>query len=301
MTMTDAGTATTEAVVLPRLSVIISCRNSASTLAETLDSVAAQVYGGWWEVVVVDNGSTDRTADVARGFAGRLPNLQVLRPPDPGHQAHGVNYGIAHSGGEVIVFLDSDDLIGPDYLLHMATAMTRHGFVGARVDVDRLNPPEVRARRVMLQGSGIDTYCRFRPAAIGAAMGGRRDAIDEVGGMDPTLPTQHDLDVSWRMAAHGHPTVFVPDAVLHYRYRTTARAIFKQERGYGFGEVALYRKFRADGMPGRSLPQFIASLARLLLELPGIRTSEGRARVATMAGMLLGRVEGSLNYRTLYL
>ncbi|MEX5632509.1 glycosyltransferase [Parafrankia sp. FMc2] len=301
MTVTAADTVTDDAAALPRLSVIISCRNSAATLAQTLESIAAQAYPGWWEMVVVDNGSTDNTADVARGFTGRLPHLQVVRPPEPGHQAHGVNHGIAHSSGEVIVFLDSDDIVGPDYMIHMARAMTKHGFVGARVDVDRLNPPAVRARRRVLQGAGIDTYCGFRPAAIGAAMGGRRDAIDAVGGMDPELPTQHDLDVSWRMAAKGCPTVFVPDAVLHYRYRVTARDVFRQERGYGFGEVALYRKFRADGMPGRSLPQLVAFLARLALALPGIRTAPGRARVATMAGMLLGRIEGSISYRRLYL
>lgn len=50
---------------LPTLSVIISCRNSASTLGETLASVAGQDYPGWWELIVVDNGSTDATSQVA--------------------------------------------------------------------------------------------------------------------------------------------------------------------------------------------------------------------------------------------
>ena len=74
--------------------------------------------------------------------------------------------------------------------------------------------------------------------------------------------------------------------MLHYRYRTGARAIFAQERGYGEGEVVLYRKFHGDGMRRRSLAQVAASLARLMFALPRVRTEAGRARVATMAGIL---------------
>jgi GT2 family glycosyltransferase len=286
---------------LPPLSVVVGCRNSESTLAETLEAVTTQHYPGWWEVVVVDNGSTDRTGDVARSFEGRLPNLQVLRPDEPGFQAHGVNHGITHSKGEVIVFLDSDDVVGQDYLLHMGKALATHPFAGARMDIDRLNPPEVRTRRAVLQATRIDTYCAFRPAVVGAAMGARREAIDAVGGMDPSLPTQHDLDVSWRLAAAGYPATFVGDAVLHYRYRTGAREIFSQERGYGEGEVVLYRKFHGDGMRRRSIAKIAASVIRLLVALPGARTEEGRARIATMAGILVGRFEGSRRYRTFYL
>ena len=144
-------------------------------------------------------------------------------------------------------------------------------------------------------------YCGFRPAVVGAAMGARREAVDAVGGMDPSLPTQHDLDVSWRLAAAGFPAVFVPDAVLHYRYRTGSREIFRQERGYGEGEVVLYRKFHGSGMRRRSLAQVTASMVRLTAALTGVRTEAGRAKIATMAGILLGRLKGTLKYRVLYL
>jgi cellulose synthase/poly-beta-1,6-N-acetylglucosamine synthase-like glycosyltransferase len=286
---------------LPALSVIVGARNAADTLGETLEAVAAQAYPGWWEVVVVDNGSSDATGDVARAMADRLPNLRVLRPEDPGYQARGVNHGIEHAKGEVFVFLDADDVVGPDYLLHMGRALATNPFAGAKVDVTLLNPPEVRARRDLLQAERIDVFCGFRPAVIGAAMGARRDAVEAVGGMDPALPTQHDLDVSWRLVAAGLPAVFVPDAVLHYRYRTGAREIFRQERGYGEGEVVLFRKFRADGMPRRGLLRVAAAYLRLVMVVPGLRSQAGRARAATAAGLLVGRLEGSLRHRALYL
>ena len=93
----------------------------------------------------------------------------------------------------------------------------------------------------------------------------------------------------------------MPGAVLHYRYRTGPREIFQQERGYGVGEVVLYRKFREHGMPRRSLRQTLGGWARVVFALPGLLSPEGRARFATVAGMAAGRIGGSLRYRTPYL
>ena len=222
---------------LPPVSVVICCRNSASTLADTLDAVARQEYGGWWEVVVVDNGSTDDTAAVARRFESRVPDLRVVPVPNPGHQARALNVGIRESKSDILVLLDSDDEVGPDYLLHMAKALERHDFVGAAMDVTRLNAPELLGRRDQLQVDGIDSFCGYLPAVVGAAMGVRREPIERIGGFDENLPTQHDLDISWRLAAAGVEPAFVPDATLHYRYRPSARATFLQEFGYGDGEV----------------------------------------------------------------
>lgn len=291
----------TDSSGLPSLTVLVTCRNSAATLAETLESVAKQSYGGWWEVVVVDNGSTDATSAIARRFAGRMPNFRVLSVPDPGHQARGLNYGIEQSTGDALAFLDSDDLIADGYLERMGRALATAPFVGGEMDITRLNPANVLERRDQLQKDGIDVFCGFRPAVIGASMGAQRQPVEKVGGFDESLPTQHDLDISWRLAELGYPATFVPGAVLHYRYRTGAREFFRQERGYGVGEVVLYRKFRAAGMPSRSAPRVAAGYARLLLALLKLRRPGGSARFATMLGITLGRLEGSIRYRTPYL
>jgi len=285
----------------PRLSVVISCKNSASTLGETLEALVGQEYDGWWEVVVVDNGSTDATTAVAESFSGRLPNVRVLRPPTPGYQARGLNHGIAESVGAYLVFLDSDDLVGPGYLQAMAKALDAAPFVGGAMDVERLNAPWLQARRRQLQVDRIDSFCNYLPAVIGASMSARREAVEAVGGFDEALPTQHDLDISWRLAEAGYPAAFVPGAVLHYRYRDGLRSIFDQERGYGEGEVALFRKFASRGLRRRGPGHVLVSWARVLLALRGVGTLDGRARLLTMLGMNLGRIEGSIRFRTLYL
>jgi GT2 family glycosyltransferase len=252
-------------------------------------------------VVVIDNGSSDDTAAVARRFESRLPNFSLLRTPNPGYQARALNYGMSQSKGEALIFLDSDDVVGPDYLLHVAKALVDAPFVGARVDIHLLNPPEVQERRRPLQQERIDSFCDYLPAVIGAAMGGRREPLERVGGFDETLPTQHDLDISWRLAAAGYPATLVREATLHYRYRTGARAIFQQEHGYGMGEVVLYRKFRSQGMRRRTVPRVVVAYARMLIALLGLPQAGGASRFATMLGMNLGRLQGSIRHRTFYL
>jgi len=286
---------------LPTLSVVMSARNSADTLTETLTAISHQTYPAWWEVVVVSNGSKDDTIAVAISFDGRINNLHVLDVPDPGFQARGQNYGVSQSKGDAIVFLDADDVVGCDYLRHMGAALAEHSFVGASVDIESLNTEGIREIRRPLQVDRIDEYCRFRPAVIGAAMGAQRSAVDAVGGFDESLETQHDLDISWRLLEAGYPAVLVPQAVLHYRYRDHPRELFEQHVGYGLGEVALYVKYAQRGMP-RSRPVNVAAeYARLAKSLMTIHRPGGTARFATHAGICYGRLRGSLAQRTLYL
>jgi glycosyltransferase involved in cell wall biosynthesis len=290
-----------DTVTGPRLSVVISCRNSGSTLAETLEAVVAQQYGGWWELVVVDNGSTDDTLEVARRFADRVPHFKLLQPPTPGYQACGLNYGIEHSVGEYLIFLDSDDVIDPGYLDQMAKALEAAPFVGGAMDVDQLNARWLRLRRRPLQADRIDLFCAYLPAVVGASMSARREAVEAVNGFDESLPTQHDLDISWRLYQAGYPATFVPGAVLHYRYRDGLKSIFDQEYGYGEGEVALYRKFRDEGLRRRDVWHVLVDYARILRALTGVRSWEGRARLVTLLGVNLGRIKGSIRFRTVYL
>ncbi|SDS77573.1 Glycosyl transferase family 2 [Nocardioides scoriae] len=286
---------------LPSLSVVMACRNGADALPETLEALAAQVYPGWWEVVFVDNGSTDDTVEVAGRYADRFERWTLRRNPDPGYQPSAINHGIATSTGEVIAFLDADDLVETDYLLHLGRALRTAELVGGKVDITRLNSPEVQRRRRPLQTERIETYDDYLPAVVGAAMGSTRAAMELVGGWDASLPTQHDLDVCWRLHRAGVRAEFVPEAVLHYRYREGASQVWHQELGYGEGEVALYRRHRAHGMPRRGPAQVLVSCARVLLAVLTAWRPGGRERVATQVGHQVGRVRGSLRYRTLFL
>lgn len=106
---------------VPRISVVVPCYNQAHFLAETLESVLAQTYPAW-EVIVVDDGSTDDTAAVVAAFAGRV---KYLRRENGGLSA-ARNTGLAAATGQLLHFLDSDDSIEPDAYERVAQSVRRN-------------------------------------------------------------------------------------------------------------------------------------------------------------------------------
>lgn len=285
---------------LARLSVVIPTLDRADQLAEQLEALSTQRYDQWWEVIVVDNGSTDHTPAVLARFSGLLP-LRVVPATERRGRPHAVNVGVAASRGDALVTLDNDDVVAPGYLTAMGAALARHAFAGARLDSRRLNPPWLQLRRVPMQERGLATLMRHRPFVVGAGFGVRRDAYLAVGGCDETLECLEDLDLSWRLQYAGYTPTFVADAVVHYRYRGDLPGIWRQERSYGRWEAAVYAKHLALGVPRRRLRTVIAGWVRLFLCLPDVLSVSGRVRLVTAAAAATGRIEGSVRNRVLFL
>jgi glycosyltransferase involved in cell wall biosynthesis len=101
---------------LPRISVIIAMRDAAGTLVEQLEALTQQTYTGWWEVLLVDNGSTDAGCDLGRSYEGRLRNLRVIDASERPGCAHARNVAAVHARGEVLAFCDADDVVSPGWL-----------------------------------------------------------------------------------------------------------------------------------------------------------------------------------------
>lgn len=125
------------------LTVIMASRNGAGWLKETLDAFAAlHSPEGGWKLVVVDNGSTDRTSAVVRGFQQRLP-LTALHQARPGKNA-ALNLALEEAEGDLVVFTDDDVLPDPDWLLQLRQAAADFpdtGVFGGRIDPCWPRPP----------------------------------------------------------------------------------------------------------------------------------------------------------------
>jgi len=92
-----------------KLSVIIPCFNAEATLAVQLDALAGQVWSEPWEVLVVDNRSTDGSMRVERQYFGRLPNFRIVDAAAEQGQPYALNTGVAMAAGESVAFCDADD------------------------------------------------------------------------------------------------------------------------------------------------------------------------------------------------
>ncbi|MCA1816150.1 MAG: glycosyltransferase family 2 protein, partial [Acidobacteria bacterium] len=111
----------------PLVGVVIPAYNFAHLVAETLDSLRAQTYENW-ECVVVDDGSTDATAETVARYMEREPRVRYVRQENQ-RQAAARNTGLRHSAGDYFQFLDADDLIEPGKFARQIEFLERHADV----------------------------------------------------------------------------------------------------------------------------------------------------------------------------
>jgi glycosyltransferase involved in cell wall biosynthesis len=115
---------------MPRVSIITPCYNTARFVGEAIESVQKQTYENW-EHVIVDDGSTDRSADIIRQYSERCRKLTLIQQPNQGLSA-ARNAGVRASSSEsdYLLFLDADDMLKPKMLAFMIEYLDHHPEVG---------------------------------------------------------------------------------------------------------------------------------------------------------------------------
>jgi len=210
----------------PSVTVVVCTRNRAAGLRRALESLTKlDVDGLNADVLVVDNGSTDRTAEVVAEVAAGSPiPISRVFEATPG-VAHARQRGVITSGGEWIASFDDDQLAEPDWLRNLfALAKERDvKFVGGRVD---LALPEGHADRdlapftQMLLGASVDLPA-VRPYDLKTTPGAgnmmaHRSVFEAVGPFDDSLDRGEDTDFYVRAVAAGFDVWYTPDAVVHH-------------------------------------------------------------------------------------
>ncbi|OKH25861.1 glycosyltransferase family 2 protein [Chroogloeocystis siderophila] len=206
---------------MPKVTVIIPAYNAEQTIIAAIASVQQQTYRDW-EVIVIDDGSCDRTCELLNRI--QEPRMQVHRYTNSGVSL-ARNRGIARAKGELIAFLDADDLWSPDKLECQVAALEQHPsaavayswtyFMNDTATIVHAAPP------VWCQG---DVYAQllvrnFLYSGSNALV--RRDALAVVGGFDATLTHGEDWELFVRLAAI-FEFVVVPKAQVFYRHSPTS-------------------------------------------------------------------------------
>jgi glycosyltransferase involved in cell wall biosynthesis len=283
-----------------QLTVVIPCRNGSSYLRRQLVALSSQDGVEDWEVVVVDNRSTDGSRAVASEFGGRL-NLRVVDADERVSPSYARNVGARAASGDKLLFVDADDEVAPGYLAAMATALEQSDFVTARVDIETLNPAWNRAALgPPWQEQGVEPFFDYLPAAS-VCIGLARPLYLSVGGFPEEFPRLEDIAFCWKIQLRGTPLRFVPGAVYRYRYRDTLPGLYRQSRDWAVSAPLLYREFRAAGMPRRPLGRALALWAELPRWLVRARSKADLARLVVELGSCMGRLKGSVRYRVVYL
>ncbi len=224
----------------PRVSVVVASYNGARTLKACLTSLERLNYPDY-EVILVDDGSTDSTPRIATEHS----RVRYIAQPNKGLSV-ARNTGINAATGEVVAFTDSDCRADEDWLYHLIGDLLRSDFAG--IGGHNFLPPEdswVAAAVMVSPGGPAHVMLNDREAEHipGCNMAFYKWALDQLGGFDPIYrKAGDDVDVCWRLQQAGYRIGFSPAGfVWHYR-RSTVRAYLKQQAGYGEAEALLMTK-----------------------------------------------------------
>ena len=192
----------------PLVSVMIGAYNAAPYLGEAIESALGQDYEPI-ELIVVDDGSTDGTADVARSFA----QTKLIQQENKGPSA-ARNTAVERSSGQFVANFDSDDLLPTTRVGDQARYLIAHPKVGAVFGRQEwMNPPEWMARD--------SVYGDVDGIPLSSVMF-RRDVFFELGGYDTSFVHGEDMDLLVRMRERGIGYEVIPEIVLYRRYEASS-------------------------------------------------------------------------------
>ena len=249
-----------------RVSVIIPVYNGAAALPASLCALQRQTCPPD-EVIVVDDGSTDGSADVARGFGVCVISQRNAGP------AAARNRGATVAQGDILLFTDADCVPAPDWVERMVIAFTDPAVAGAK-GTYRTCQRELVARFV--QAEYEDRYARMRLLQTidfvdTYSAGYRRDVFLSSGGFDTSFPTAsvEDQEFSFRLAEAGHRLVFVPDAQVFHTHDRTLGEYARRKFWIGYWKVRVVREHPDKLVRDSHTPQ-VLKVQILLLAFGGL-------------------------------
>lgn len=221
----------------PRVSVVVCSYNGGRTLAQCLESLQAIDYPDF-EIILVDDGSTDNTAEVAEKF----PAVRVIHQPNLG-LSEARNVGLRHAKGSVIAYTDSDCFVDPHWLSMLVAKLLCTGDAAA--GGPNLSPDDGLVAACVAASPGQPTHVLEDDETAehipGCNMAYRREALEAVNGFNPRYrKAGDDVDMCWRLQLEGMRIAFAPGAFVWHHRRHTPAAYFRQQAGYGEAEALLW-------------------------------------------------------------
>ncbi|MDO5696434.1 MAG: glycosyltransferase family 2 protein [Dermatophilus congolensis] len=216
----------------PLVSIVVPGYNEGKVIEAAVRSILANPYRNI-EVILVDDGSTDNTADLMEALAAEDPRASAIRKPNGG-KGSALNTGFAASSGEIVMFVDSDGVFTEASITAALVAFS-HPRIGAVCGDDRPSNVDRPLTRFLAFIAHVGTGLVRRafsllgcmPVVSGNNGAFRRSVLEEVGGLR-TDTLGEDLELTWRIHRAGYGVAFAPRAIVYAETPSTLRGLWKQ-------------------------------------------------------------------------
>ncbi len=235
----------------PRVSVIVCAYNAADTIDECLTSLEGLRYPDF-EMLLVNDGSNDRTGDIARTH----PRVRVVDIPNGGLSA-ARNVGLAEATGDIVAYTDADVRVDRDWLTFLVQPFLTSDVVGSG-GPNVVPPDDPPMAQAVARAPGGPAHVllddRIAEHVPGCNMAFRRHALLAIEGFNAIyLRAGDDVDVCWRLQARGWKIGFAPAALVWHHHRSSVKAYWRQQVGYGEGETWLMAHHPEKFLDGQML------------------------------------------------
>ncbi len=225
------------------ISVVMPAYNASRTIRECLEAITSQDFAQGYEVIVVNDGSTDNTAEIVRGFG----NVKLISQENAG-PASARNNGAKNAKGSIVVFIDSDCIAQPNFLKEISRPFSDadvSGVQGAYLCrnkqlMERFGQLEIEQRYERMKKRRFIDFMGSYAAAYG------KNVFLEFGGFDESFPVAsgEDTDLSFRISSAGHKFVFNPKANVYHFHPDSLRKYLRVKFFRGYWRVLVYRKHK---------------------------------------------------------
>jgi len=225
------------------ISIIIPAYNSEKTIGKTIEALVKQSYSRRnYEIIVIDDGSIDRTV----GIVGKFKNVRLIKQKHKG-PATARNLGAKHAKGSIILFTDADCIPDKNWIKNMVEPFKNKKIVGVSGTYRTFNKDRLIARfegyeiaerhKSMKKEKNIDFIGTF-------SAGYKKDIFLKFGGFDESFPTAsgEDPELSFKLSKAGLNMIFQPKAFVYHRHPDTLWKFLRQKFWRAYWRVFLYKK-----------------------------------------------------------
>ena len=235
---------------LPSVSVIIPAYNEEKTIVNTIKSIAASDYPKF-EIIVVDDGSKDKTLSLAKKLAGK--NIRVFHKKNGG-KGTALNFGIAKAEGEIVFTMDADTTVDPQSMKRMVRFFKNKDVMSVTPAIV-LTPPKGILQRVQYTEYVLGLFLRKAFASLraiyvspGAFSAFRKSFFDKYGGYQTDNITE-DLEMSLRIQFKGYHIENCPEAPAYTVPPSKFKELMIQRRRWYYGLLKNLWDYRKSGLP----------------------------------------------------